>query len=62
MTKEEKYLKNRVLDFLEYCLNLTTRFNNGDMISFEEGSLKNEIKLIQETIYRLRDATITEDK
>lgn len=62
MTKEEKALKNDVLDILEDYLSIAKRFNRGDMLSSKAGTLDDDIKETQEIIYRLRDATITEEK
>lgn len=62
MTIEEKELKNNVLDSLEFCYNIVSRFNNGDMISFKEGAFDSDLKELKETIHRLRNADIVEDK
>ena len=60
MTDAEKELKNNVLDTLEFCYNIVSRFNNGDMISFKENSFDDKIKMTRDVIHRLRNADILE--
>lgn len=62
MTDEERALKNDVLDILEDYLNIIRRFNNGDVLSTRAGSFRNKIKMTKESIHRLRNAAITEEK
>lgn len=61
MTDAEKKLKNDVLDALEFCYDIVSRFNNGDMISFKENIFDDDLKELKETIHRLRNADILED-
>ncbi len=62
MTKEEKDLKNDVLDILQDYLYVAQTINKGDALAVKAGVLNKEIKETKEIIRRFRDVTITEEK
>ncbi len=62
MTKEEKSLKNDVLDILEDYLAIAAELNKGQSLSVRAGRLDNQMKETKKIIHRFRDAIITEEK